>query len=70
MREEYNLPNAANFTNRLAFATGLTVGSDFEIRKKGDYMLLAEYRQVGLGSVNHNLNDGDFNISELSFRGV
>ncbi len=70
VREEYNLPSAANFTNRVAFATGLTVGSDFEIKKKGDYVLLAEYRQVGLGSVDPNLNDGDFNISELNFRGV
>ena len=33
-------------------------------------MFLAEYRQVGLGSVDPNLNDGDFNISELNFRGV
>ena len=49
---------------------GLTVGSDFEIRKKGDYVFLAEYRQVGLGSVDPNLNDGDFNLSELNFRGV
>ena len=68
--EEYNLPGAVSATNRLAFATGLTVGSDFEIRKKGDYVFLAEYRQVGLGSVDPNLNDGDFNLSELNFRGV
>ena len=70
VRGEYDLPGAVSTTNRLAFATGLTVGSDFEIRKKGDYVRLAEYRQVGLGSVDPNLNDGDFNISELNFRGV
>ncbi len=33
-------------------------------------MLLAEYRQVGLGSVDPNLNDSDWNFSRLGFRGV
>lgn len=56
--------------DKLAFATGVTVGSDFTIKKKGDYLLLAEYRQVGLGSIDPNLNDSDFNLSRLGFRGV
>ena len=33
-------------------------------------MLLAEYRQVGLGSVDPNLNDSDWNFSRLGFRGI
>ena len=70
VREEYNQPRAANLTGRTAFAVGLTVGSDYEIKKQGDFVLLAEYRQVGLGSVDPNLNDGDFNLSSLNFRGV
>ena len=57
-------------TDKVAFATGVTVGSDYQIKKKGDYVLLAEYRQVGLGSVDPNLNDSDFNFSRLGFRGV
>ncbi len=56
--------------DKLAFATGVTVGSDYTIKKKGDYLLLAEYRQVGLGSIDPNLNDSDFNLSRLDFRGV
>lgn len=62
--------NSDDTVDKLAFATGLTVGSDFTIKKKGDYFVLAEYRQVGLGSVDPNLNDSDFNLSRLGFRGV
>lgn len=61
---------ADDTVDKLAFATGITAGSDFTIKKKGDYLVLAEYRQVGLGSVDPNLNDGDFNLSRLGFRGV
>ncbi len=57
-------------TDKLAFATGLTIGSDYKIKKKGDFVLLAEYRQVGLGSVDPNLNDSDWNFSRLGFRGI
>ena len=48
---------------------GLTLGSDYQIKKKGDYVFLAEYRQVGLGSVDPNLNDSDWNFSRLGFKG-
>ena len=57
-------------TDKLGFATGLTIGSDYQIKKKGDFVLLAEYRQVGLGSVDPNLNDSDWNFSRLGFRGI
>ena len=57
-------------TDKTAFSTGFTIGSDFQIKKKGDYLLLAEYRQVGLGSVDPNLNDSDWNFSRLGFRGI
>ncbi len=68
--QEYNQKPLDSTTDKVAFATGLTVGSDYQIKKKGDYLLLAEYRQVGLGSVDPNLNDSDFNFSRLGFRGV
>ncbi len=67
--EEYGFNND-NETNKFAFAGGVTLGSDYQIKKKGDYLFLAEYRQVGLGSVDPNLNDSDFNFSRLGFRGV
>lgn len=66
---QYGVP-ADDTVDKLAFATGVTVGSDFTIKKKGDYLVLAEYRQVGLGSLDPNLNDSDFNLSRLGFRGV
>ena len=56
--------------DKLAFSTGVTFGSDYQIKKKGDYVFLAEYRQVGLGSVDPNLNDSDWNFSRLGFRGI
>lgn len=68
--EEYNQPTHDGTADKVAFAAGFTVGSDYTIKKKGDYLLLAEYRQVGLGSVDPNLNDSDFNSSRLGFRGV
>ncbi len=57
-------------TDKLAFSTGFTIGSDYQIKKNGDYVFLAEYRQVGLGSVDPNLNDSDWNFSRLGFRGI
>ena len=68
--EEYGLPGFDETQDKVAFATGLTVGSDYTLKKKGDYLVLAEYRQVGLGSIDPNLNDSDFNGSRLGFRGV
>ena len=68
--QEYGQPGLDDTTDKLAFDAGLTVGSDYQIKKKGDYVLLAEYRQVGLGSVDPNLNDSDWNFSRLGFRGV
>lgn len=68
--QQYGLPNNDGITDKVAFATGITVGSDFTIKKKGDYLVLAEYRQVGVGSEDPNINDSDFNLSRLGFRGV
>lgn len=68
--QEYGLPGLDGITDKVAFATGFTIGSDYQIKKKGDYVFLAEYRQVGLGSVDPNLNDSDWNFSRLGFRGV
>ncbi len=68
--QEYGQPGLDGITDKIAFSTGLTLGSDYTIKKKGDYVFLAEYRQVGLGSVDPNLNDSDWNFSRLGFRGI
>ena len=68
--QEYAQPGLTSLTDKIAFSTGFTIGSDYQIKKKGDYVLLAEYRQVGLGSVDPNLNDSDWNFSRLGFRGI
>jgi hypothetical protein len=66
----YRVGGADDFADKVAFAAGVTVGSDYKITKKGDYLLLAEYRHVGLGSIDPNINDSDFNGGRLNFRGI
>ena len=77
--QEYANPTVAGYTtargldgttDKLAFSTGFTLGTDYQIKKNGDFVFLAEYWQVGLGSVDPNLNDSDWNFSRLGFRGV
>ena len=50
-----------------AYLIGFQVG---ENRKQGDWSLLVNWRQVGLGAVDPNLNDSDYAQSELNVRGV
>ncbi len=67
--EEYNLPGLDSTVDKIGFAAGFTIGSDVALKKTGDYLFLAEYRQAGLGSTDPNLNDSNFNGSRLGFRG-
>ncbi len=50
-----------------AFLAGFQLG---ENKKKGDWSVLANYRQTGLGAVDPNLNDSDFALGELNTRGI
>ncbi|MEA3208180.1 MAG: hypothetical protein QOE70_1237 [Chthoniobacter sp.] len=50
-----------------AWLAGLQFG---ENKKRGDWSLLANYRETGIGSVDPNLNDSDFALGELNTRGV
>ncbi|MEI6350368.1 MAG: putative porin [Verrucomicrobiota bacterium] len=50
----------------LAFLAGFQIG---ENKKKGDWSLLVNYRQVGLAAVDPNLNDSDFGLSRVNIRG-
>jgi hypothetical protein len=49
-----------------AWLVGAALG---ETKKKGDVSFLANYRQVGITSVDPNLNDSDFGSSYLNIRG-
>jgi hypothetical protein len=45
---------------------GVRVG---ELKKKGDWTISADYRTMGIASVDPNLNDPDWGLSQLNFRG-
>lgn len=49
-----------------AYQVGVVLG---ENKKKGDWSVLASWRQTGIGSVDPNLNDSDFAAGELNTRG-
>ncbi|MEI8233175.1 MAG: putative porin [Verrucomicrobiota bacterium] len=49
-----------------AWLAGLQIGENV---KKGDWSLYVNYRVVGLGSLDPNLNDSDWGLSRLNLRG-
>ena len=53
--------------DNLAWALGLQIGQN---KKKGDWAGLAEFRQIGLGSVDQNINGTDFADSYTNQEGV
>ena len=53
--------------DNVAWLAGLKVGQN---KKKGDWSIQADYRQVGLGSIDPNLNDSDWAESFLNQQGV
>ena len=53
--------------DNVAWLAGLQVGVN---KKKGDWSIKADYRQVGLGAVDPNLNDSDWGSSFLNQQGV
>ena len=67
----YGLAGVAGQSHRseddFAYLVGVIVG---ENKKAGDWSVLANWRQTGLGSVDPNLNDSDFALGELNTRGV
>ncbi|MDB6156265.1 MAG: hypothetical protein JWL90_4718, partial [Chthoniobacteraceae bacterium] len=50
-----------------AYLVGVQVG---ENKKKGDWALLANWRQTGIAAVDPNINESDFASGELNTRGV
>lgn len=59
----------------LAFLVGMKIGGNVKTgefgdnKKAGDWSLSLDYRQVGLGAVDPNLNDSDVFASALNMRG-
>ncbi len=51
----------------IAWLAGIQVG---ENKKAGDWALMANFRQTGLGAVDPNLNDSDFALGQLNMQGV
>ena len=58
--------------DNVAWAAGLQIGQN---KKKGDWSILGEFRQIGLGAVDQNINGSDYadsyaNQEGLKFSGV
>lgn len=58
--------NTPSFTDKAAWLAGFQLG---ENKKKGDWSLLANYRRVGLDSIDPNINDSDWSLSKLNMAG-
>jgi len=64
--KNYNVNIAPSGTDKLAWLAGFQVG---ENKKKGDWSVLANYRQVGLSAVDPNINDSDWALSYTNMSG-
>jgi hypothetical protein len=53
--------------DNVAWLAGLQVGTN---KKKGDWSVKGDFRQVGLGAIDPNLNDSDWGDSFLNQQGV
>ena len=53
--------------DNIAWLAGLQVGQN---KKKGDWSIKGDFRQVGLGSIDPNLNDSDWGDSFLNQQGI
>ncbi len=52
--------------DKIAWVAGVQIG---EPKRKGDWYASAEYAQVGVGSIDPNLNDTNFGLSRLNVQG-
>jgi polyhydroxyalkanoate synthesis regulator phasin len=59
-------PVTSSSRDDLAYLVGFVVG---ENKKKGDWSLAANYRQVGLSAVDPNINDSDWALSYTNMSG-
>ncbi|MEM1058880.1 MAG: putative porin [Verrucomicrobiota bacterium] len=66
---QWNALRNANFglEDNLAWLVGVKVG---ENKKAGNWSASVDFRQIGLGAVDPNLNDSDFNLGFLNGQGI
>jgi hypothetical protein len=67
IRDVYQLTQANDLTDGIAWLAGIKVGDN---KKKGDWSISADYRQVGVGSVDPNLSDSEWGNGFLNQQGV
>jgi hypothetical protein len=58
---------ATSFWDKTALVAGIRLG---ELGKKGTWSISADYRTMGVASVDPNLNDPNWGLSQLNFRGA
>ncbi len=58
---------ATDFSDNAALVVGMRFGN---LAKKGDWTVAADYRHMGLNAADPNLNDPNWGLSQLNFRGV
>lgn len=63
--ETYGLSSHA-VKDDFAFLVGLQIG---ENKKAGDWSLYSNFRQVGIGAIDPNINDSSWGLSRLNLRG-
>jgi len=56
-----------DLSDNIAWLAGIQVGQN---KKKGDWSIKGDFRQVGLGAIDPNLNDSDWGDSFLNQQGV
>jgi hypothetical protein len=55
-----------SFSDNLAWLVGIQLGQN---KKQGDWLIFGNFRQVGLTSIDPNLNDSDWALSNLNMQG-
>jgi hypothetical protein len=60
------VPASPSFSDNASWLVGLKFG---ENKKAGDFSLSADYRQVGISSIDPNLNSSNFALSNLNVQG-
>ena len=55
-----------SFSDNLAWLVGIQLGQN---KKQGDWSLFGNFRQVGLTSIDPNINDSDWAVSNLNMQG-
>jgi hypothetical protein len=62
----FSVPASPSFSDNASWLVGLKFG---ENKKAGDFSLSADYRQVGISSIDPNLNSSNFALSNLNVQG-